>query len=62
MDFIEGLPHSNGYNEILLVVDRLSKHVYFIPLVCPNTVKSVARLFVEYVIKLHGVPRSIVTH
>lgn len=61
MDFIEGLPMSNKFNGIVVVVDRLSKYAHFIPLVHPYTAKSVARLFVEYVIRLHEIPRSIIT-
>lgn len=52
---------SNGYNGILVVVDMLSKYAHFILLVYPYTAKSMARLFVEYIIKLYGPPRSIIS-
>lgn len=61
MDFIEGLPKSNGKEVIFVVVDRLSKFAHFIPLSHPFTVQTVARAFINNLLKLHGPPLAIVS-
>ncbi|XP_073266634.1 uncharacterized protein [Populus alba] len=61
MDFIEGLPISNGHSVIMVVVDHLSKYAHFIPLKHPCTTASVAKTFVANVVRLHGIPTSIVS-
>ncbi|KAI9153745.1 hypothetical protein LWI28_015902 [Acer negundo] len=60
MDFVEGLPSNGGYESILVMVDRLSKCAHFIPLRHPFIPSSVAKTFVDNVVKLYGIPRSIV--
>ncbi|KAI9160253.1 hypothetical protein LWI28_006567 [Acer negundo] len=61
MDFVEGMLSNGGYKSILIVMDRLSKGAHFIPLKHPFTDSSVAKAFVDNMVKLHGIPRSIVT-
>ena len=51
MDFIVGLPESNGYNAILVVVDRLSKMAHYIPTTEKVTSEQVAQLFFNKVFK-----------
>lgn len=61
MDFITGLPSSQGYSVIMVVVDRLSKYGHFAPLKADYTSLSVAETFIKVVVKLHGFPKSIVS-
>jgi hypothetical protein len=62
MDFIVGLPCTRaGYDSIMVVIDRLSKMVHLIPTTITVKATEVAELFVQHVVKLHGVPKSIVS-
>nr|GEV36521.1 reverse transcriptase domain-containing protein [Tanacetum cinerariifolium] len=61
MDFIEKLPTSHGKSVILVLVDRIRKYAYFIPLTQPFTTSQVAQVFLDQVYKLHGLPESIVS-
>jgi len=46
---------------VLLVVDRLTNYVHFIALSHPYTASKVAALYVQHVLKLHGMPTSIIS-
>jgi hypothetical protein len=49
-------------NCILVVVDKFTKFAHFIPMRHSYTVESVAKLFLEHVYRLHGLPESIVSN
>ena len=62
MDFVIGLPKGNeGNDAIWVVVDRLTKSVLFLPIKMTDPIDKLAKLYVNEVIRLHGVPISMVS-
>jgi hypothetical protein len=61
MVFIEGLPKSQKYDTILVVIDKFTKYAHFLPLSHPFTALQVAQVYMEQVYMLHGLPESIVS-
>jgi hypothetical protein len=61
MDFVVGLPKTlKVYDSIWVVIDRLTKSVHFIPYKITNSMSELAELYVKEIVRLHGIPASIV--
>ena len=66
MDFVTGLPLSadwkgDSYNLILVIVDRLTKMVYYEPVKVTIDAPELVEVIIDVVIRHHGLPDSIVT-
>ena len=62
MDFIVGLPKTQrGNDSIWVIVDRLTKVDHFIPVKTTYRGDKYAQLYVDHILRLHGVPRRIVS-
>ncbi|XP_024027185.1 uncharacterized protein LOC112093286 [Morus notabilis] len=60
MDFLMGLPRTeHRHDAIWVVVDRLTKSAHFIPFHATYSRKVLVELYLEHVVRLHGVPLSI---
>jgi len=62
MDFIVGLPKSEGYTKIWVIVDRFSKMAHFIPLKTEEHIKELALIFLKEIWRLHGLPETIISN
>src|SRR5882724_9586806 len=61
MDFIEGLPLSDGHDTILVVVCHLTKMALFIPTFCDIDAEDLAHIFLSQVFTKHGTLTDIVS-
>ncbi|XP_057473208.1 uncharacterized protein LOC130761683 [Actinidia eriantha] len=61
MDFVTALPRSQcQHDAVWVIVDRLMKSAHFLPIRMIDSVDVLGRLYVREIVKLHGVPVSIV--
>jgi hypothetical protein len=62
MDIINGLPRTpKGNDSICVIVNRLTKVAHFIPMLATYGGDKLARLYIENILKLHGIPKSIIS-
>lgn len=61
MDFIVGLPRTSlDHDTIWVVVDKLTKLANFLPIKSTYTLDELVQVYVKEVVRLHGVPNSII--
>ena len=61
VDFITDLPVSNGFDAIMMIVDRFTKWAEFFPCLKTVTAKEASNIFLKEVFSRHGLPQEIVS-
>lgn len=61
LDFVEGLPKSQGRNTILVIIGRFTKYGHFVALTHPISSSYLVEVFMDNIYKLHGLPKTIVS-
>ena len=62
MDFVSGLPRTRaGFDAIWVIVDRRMKSAHFLPIRMTYTLEELARLYIKEIVRLHGVPATIIS-
>ena len=62
MDVVMGLPRTqSGFDAIWVIVDRLTKSAHFLPIRATYSLEKLARLYLQEIVRLDGVPISIIS-
>nr|GFA32795.1 retrotransposon protein, putative, Ty3-gypsy subclass [Tanacetum cinerariifolium] len=62
MNFVLGLPRTpSGYDSIWVIVDRLTKSAYFLPMKKTDSIKKLAQQYMKEFVCRHGVTVSIIS-
>jgi hypothetical protein len=62
MDFIVGLPNtSQRHDSIWVIIDRLTKTAHFLPVHTTYNVKKYAEIYLDQIVRLHGVPKMVIS-
>ena len=61
MDFVSSLPLTQRKHDVIwVIIDRLTKSAHFVPVRMDYSIDRLAELYVDEIVRLHGVPLSIV--
>ncbi|WMV09144.1 hypothetical protein MTR67_002529 [Solanum verrucosum] len=62
MDFITGFPHTRtNLDSIWVIVDRVTKSAHFLAVKTIDLMEDYARLYIDKIFGLHGIPLSIIS-
>ena len=62
MDFVTGLPRITRKNDVVwVIVDRLTKSAHFLPFRVGTPLDKLVQMYIDGIVRLHGVPISIVS-
>jgi hypothetical protein len=62
MDFIVGLPNTSlRHDSIWVIIDRLTKITHFLPVHTTYNAKKCAEIYLDQIVHLHGIPKTIIS-
>ena len=62
MDFVTGFPRaSKQHDSAWIVIDRLIKSAHFLPVKTSYTTDQYADIYIQEIVRLHGIPKTIVS-
>ena len=62
MDFVMGFPRTrHQHDSVWVIIDRMTKSSHFLPIHTSYSAEDYAKLYIRELVRLHGVPLSIIS-